>query len=95
MTLDVARLATTEPPVPAAYQRLNLAGEPFLRALLLGQSVAYGGAADASALDWLPTLRSGALLAAASHAFCWLSAGEGAQRLCAKLGFVAVGTRLN
>lgn len=66
---------------------------------MLGQSVAYGGAADASALDWLSTLRSGlrsgALLAAAGHAFCWLSAGEGAQRLCAKLGFVAVGTRLN
>jgi ribosomal protein S18 acetylase RimI-like enzyme len=69
MTLALAALAAEGPPTPAVYRRLDPADEPFLRAFLLGQGLAYGGEGDASALDWLPILRgglrSGDLLAAA------------------------------
>lgn len=47
------------PPTPFTIQPLHPEDETLLRAYLLRQSVAYGGAEDEAALAWLPNLRSG------------------------------------
>ena len=59
MTLDRAALPTAGFRAAGTYRRLRADDEPLLRHYLQRQSVAFGGADDETALDWLPSLRSG------------------------------------
>jgi ribosomal protein S18 acetylase RimI-like enzyme len=60
MILDMVDLAPPgDLPPSVRYQRLVAADDPLLRAFLMNQSIAFGGAGGEEALGWLSTMRYG------------------------------------